>query len=118
MSLGQVIKNRRLELNMKQETLAHDVGVTVQTIMKWEKGKSEPTASKVVLLSTYLSLSCQEICIGRIFQTDVDKIDFLRCASFYQKQLTHVDFLLSLYEFIDDKQDFMSLTTPTNVSGK
>jgi transcriptional regulator with XRE-family HTH domain len=45
--LNNVIKEARLERNLKQEDVAAYVGVTVQTYSKWENGKTEPKASQV-----------------------------------------------------------------------
>ncbi|MBF4327891.1 XRE family transcriptional regulator, partial [Vibrio anguillarum] len=44
MSIGEVLKERRIELNIKQEDLAERMDVTVQTVSKWERGLTEPKA--------------------------------------------------------------------------
>lgn len=41
------------------------MGVTVQTIYKWEKGTTEPKASQVSKLASVLKLSEREICQGQ-----------------------------------------------------
>mgnify|MGYP001021545177 CR=1 FL=1 len=51
MSLGEVIKNARLRKNIKQAEIAKEIGVTVQTYIKWEANETEPKASQVAKLS-------------------------------------------------------------------
>ncbi|EKO3894079.1 helix-turn-helix transcriptional regulator, partial [Vibrio metschnikovii] len=64
MSIGEVLKERRIELSVKQEDLAERMNVTVQTVSKWERGLTEPKASQVAELAKILKLSEQEICQG------------------------------------------------------
>jgi DNA-binding XRE family transcriptional regulator len=42
------LKTCRLIANVKAEELAESVGVTVDTIYKWEKGRSFPNAPQMV----------------------------------------------------------------------
>ena len=42
------LKACRIIANIKAEDMASDVGVTVDTIYKWEKGKSFPNAPQMV----------------------------------------------------------------------
>lgn len=42
------LKTCRLIANVKAEELAENVGVTVDTIYKWEKGRSFPNAPQMV----------------------------------------------------------------------
>lgn len=41
MSLGEVIRKYRKELNMTQEEMAEKLGVTPPAVNKWEKGVSQ-----------------------------------------------------------------------------
>ena len=38
MTIGDIIKNRRKEMNMRQEDLAELVGTTKATVSRWESG--------------------------------------------------------------------------------
>ena len=38
MTLGDIVRNRRIELNMTQEDLAKAVGTTKATVSRWESG--------------------------------------------------------------------------------
>ncbi|MDF4750925.1 helix-turn-helix domain-containing protein, partial [Vibrio parahaemolyticus] len=64
MSIGSVLKARRIELGIKQEDLADQMAVTVQTVSKWERDVTEPKASQVSKLSEILNISEREICQG------------------------------------------------------
>jgi transcriptional regulator with XRE-family HTH domain len=63
--LKNVIKEARIDKNIKQEDVAAYVGVTVQTYSKWENGKTEPKASQVAKLSQILKITEHEICLGK-----------------------------------------------------
>lgn len=63
--LNNVIREARLERNLKQEDVAAYVGVTVQTYSKWENGKTEPKASQVAKLSEILKITERDICLGK-----------------------------------------------------
>ena len=40
---GHEVKTLRLSLNMTQEDLAHELGVTVSTVNRWENGHTRPS---------------------------------------------------------------------------
>lgn len=42
------LKACRIIANIKAEEMANEVGVTVDTVYKWEKGKSFPNAKQMV----------------------------------------------------------------------
>ena len=46
------IRRLRQELNMTQETFAHEIGVTFATVNRWENGRTTPNkvAQKVLML--------------------------------------------------------------------
>jgi transcriptional regulator with XRE-family HTH domain len=59
--IGQRIKQFRTEKNIKQEVLAHAIGVTTQTILKWEKGDYEPKVSQLRKIGNYLGIPLCEL---------------------------------------------------------
>ncbi|QXN23206.1 helix-turn-helix domain-containing protein [Shewanella putrefaciens] len=44
MSIGSVLRDKRIALNIKQDDIAEQLGVTVQTVSKWERDVTEPKA--------------------------------------------------------------------------
>lgn len=61
MALGDRINKYRIEAGYSQEALAKELGVSRQSVFKWEKGESVPDVSKIVLLSELLSVSIDEL---------------------------------------------------------
>lgn len=41
-AIGLTIRRLRKALALTQEELAHEIGVTVSTVNRWENGKAEP----------------------------------------------------------------------------
>ncbi|WP_140060654.1 helix-turn-helix domain-containing protein, partial [Vibrio parahaemolyticus] len=79
MSIGEVLKERRIELVIKQEDLAEQMDVTVQTVSKWERGITEPKATQVAKLAKALKLTEREICQGEKDQiTQLDPFEFMK----------------------------------------
>ena len=109
MSIGSTIKERRIELNIKQDDLAAQVGVTVQTMSKWERDLTEPKASQVSRLSKSLKVSEKEICKGEsIDRVDINPFDFIRKVDTLKSNLPNTEFMIAMYDFIDDKEGFIN----------
>lgn len=56
MSLGNNIANLRKQINLTQEELAWKVGVTRQTISKWELDETTPDVKQAKIFLLYLML--------------------------------------------------------------
>lgn len=61
MALGDRINKYRIEAGYSQEALAKELGVSRQSVFKWEKGESVPDVNKIILLSEILSVSIDEL---------------------------------------------------------
>ncbi|MBQ7407801.1 MAG: helix-turn-helix transcriptional regulator [Clostridia bacterium] len=57
MEFGQKLKSLRKERKISQMDLAKSTGISQSAIAKWELGKTEPTASALIKISTYFSES-------------------------------------------------------------
>ncbi|MGT2951107.1 hypothetical protein BU202_07420 [Streptococcus cuniculi] len=57
MTIGQVIKNKRLEAGHSQEYLAEQLGVSRQTISNWENARTLPAADYLKELSQLYGMS-------------------------------------------------------------
>lgn len=108
MSIGNVIKDRRIALNIKQEVLAEMIGVTVQTYSKWENNKTEPKASQVAQLSEVLKLTEREICKGEMLARSNNPVDFMSRVGKVMHHVNDINLMLTLYQFIDDEDRFIS----------
>ena len=106
MSLGEVIKNARLRKNIKQSEIAKEVGVTVQTYIKWEADETEPKASQIAKLSKALDLSANAICSGEENQK-MDLPAFMRVFSKIQQHASEFELALSIWETIESDTTFI-----------
>ena len=61
MSIGNRIQQFRINNGLTQEQLAEKLGVSRQSISKWEMEQSLPEIDKVVLLSKLFSVGTNEI---------------------------------------------------------
>ncbi len=61
MELGNKIKNLRLKAGMTQEMLADELGVSFQTISKWENNVCAPDISMLPKLSIYFGVTIDEL---------------------------------------------------------
>ena len=53
MKFQERLKELRVAKGLSQMRLAQAVGISQSAIAKWELGKTEPTASAIILLATY-----------------------------------------------------------------
>ena len=60
-SLGQVLKERRLECKMTQEFVAEHLGVSRQAVSKWESGASDPSTSNLLALAKLYDIAPEEL---------------------------------------------------------
>lgn len=56
MTIGQKIRNTRIEQNISQESLAELVDVSRQTVSKWENGAAYPSGENLTALSRIFNI--------------------------------------------------------------
>ncbi len=61
MNIGEKIANLRISKNMSQEVLAEKLGVSRQSVSKWEMDQALPQIDKIILLCDIFSISCDEL---------------------------------------------------------
>ena len=61
MELGKQIYELRKKANLSQEQLAEKVGVSRQTISKWELGETAPDIKQAQILSQVFNVSLDEL---------------------------------------------------------
>lgn len=64
-TMGQRIAQRRKALNMTQERLANELGVTAQAVSKWENDLSCPDISILPRLTRVLGITADELITGQ-----------------------------------------------------
>lgn len=100
MSIGSRIQELRIFNGLTQEQLAEKLGVSRQSVSKWEMEQSLPEIDKVVLMSKLFSVGTNEILLE---EADIKKLrpqeihlgsvyliarDFEKSISFYEKLLS------------------------------
>lgn len=64
MTLGERLLEYRTNLKMSQDTLAEKVGVTRQTVSKWETDQSAPEFNKIIPLCEIFGITADELIKG------------------------------------------------------
>ena len=65
MTLGERLLSYRNAVNLSQEKLAEKIGVTRQTVSKWETNQSVPDFDKILPLCEVLGLTTEELITGK-----------------------------------------------------
>ena len=60
-SLGEVLKRHRTECRMTQEFVAETLGISRQSVSKWENGSSDPNTSNLIALAKLYKISPEEL---------------------------------------------------------
>jgi transcriptional regulator with XRE-family HTH domain len=109
MSIGNTLKERRIQLNIKQDDIAEQMKVAVQTVSKWERDHTEPKASQVCLLSKILKISEKEICRGTTISKKGDPFEFVRKVSILMQEVPQTELLVGMQKFIEDEDGFLKM---------
>ena len=64
MNFNDRLADLRRRKGLSQEQLGYELGVSRQTVSKWELGQSYPDFQKLVLLSDYYEMSLDELVRG------------------------------------------------------
>ena len=107
MTIGSVIKQSRLSKNIKQSTVAGEVGVTVQTYIKWENDETEPKASQIEKLSKVLGVPSSAICSGLAPQK-MELTAFMRIFSKLNDRASGFELGISIWEMIENDNSFLA----------
>ena len=61
LSIGENIRRRRIERNLTQEEVAAHLGVSSQSVSKWERGDGYPDIEMLPSIANYFSVSIDEL---------------------------------------------------------
>ena len=115
MELGNKIKTLRLRAGMTQEMLADELGVTFQTISKWENNICAPDIAMLPRLSVYFGVTIDEL----FNLTTEQRLRRIGNMLDMEQELPHstfvetLDFLQERLENADDKGKIYSLMAHT-----
>ena len=60
-TLGETIKEYRMNCNMTQEFVAEALGVSRQAVSKWENGSSDPSTSNLIALAKLFDVAPEDL---------------------------------------------------------
>lgn len=60
-SLGEVLKQHRIDCKMTQEFVAESLGVTRQAVSKWESGLSDPNTTNLIAVAKLFGVTPEEL---------------------------------------------------------
>ncbi len=60
-TLGETIKDHRVNCNMTQEFVAESIGVSRQAVSKWENGMAAPSTSNIFALAKLFDISAEDL---------------------------------------------------------
>lgn len=81
--IGEKIKRRRLQLNLRMDDLAKEVGITRSTLWSVENGKGNYSVNTLIKLLSFLGLSFEV----KTFETDSDRRRASRSNSFLDNEI-------------------------------
>lgn len=60
-TLGEVLKQHRLDCKMTQEFVAETLGVSRQAVSEWESGASDPSTTNLMALAKLFGIEAEEV---------------------------------------------------------
>ena len=60
-TLGETLKEYRMQCNMTQEFVAETIGVSRQAVSKWETGSSDPSTANLLALAKLYGIPAEEL---------------------------------------------------------
>ena len=87
---GNRLAKLRKEKGLTQEELAEKVGVSRQTLGKWESGEVSPETENIVALAKALEISTDEL-LGNVEEAEVEIVDAEESAKEERPNHIHID---------------------------
>lgn len=127
MEIGNKIMELRKKNNFSQEDLAEKVGVTRQTISKWELGETSPDLKQAKVLSQVFKVSLDELVDNDIKNIIIEKttnteklagmiINILKAlGTFFLIYLIIMIIIFIIFSFVDNKQSDEEKSVAYNV---
>jgi transcriptional regulator with XRE-family HTH domain len=95
MEIGSKLKNARMKMEMTQEKVAEEIGVSRQTISNWENNKSFPDIISVIHLSNLYSVSLDEL-----LKEDVKMMEYLEQSTNEVKSRQKLSKLIQIISYL------------------
>lgn len=69
-SLAEILKERRTQCKMTQEFVAETIGVSRQSVSKWESGVTDPSTSNLMALAKLYGVKAEALLQGIIVKEE------------------------------------------------
>lgn len=104
MKFNEKLIELRKAKGLSQEELGNELGVSRQTISKWELGQSYPDFQKLVLLSDFFNISLdkliKDIDLDDVRENNSDNEKVSKMYEDFQTAKTALNYLLNFFAFI------------------
>ena len=88
-NLGEKIKFLRKQKNISQETLADHLGISFQSISKWENGISLPDVTMIPAIASFFGVSTDELFDFNLYEIEQQVTDI--CDEAYKYRFSDVE---------------------------
>lgn len=99
----KLIELRKIK-GLSQEELGNELGVSRQTVSKWELGQSYPDFQKLVILSDFFNISLdkliKDIDLDDVRENNSDNEKVSKMYEDFQTAKTALNYLLNFFAFI------------------
>jgi lactoylglutathione lyase len=124
LSIGMKIQEYRQKNGLSQEMLADKLGVSRQSVSKWEIGQTLPEVDKILSMSKLFSVSTDDLLANNKNQLHFGMYlivkDFSKSINFYEKLLSMSASIINpniFAEFHIDNSKCLSLMNESNLKG-
>lgn len=104
MKFNEKLIELRKTKGLSQEELGNELGVSRQTVSKWELGQSYPDFQKLVLLSDFFNISLdkliKDIDLDDVRENNSDNEKVSKMYEDFQTAKTALNYLLNFFAFI------------------
>lgn len=108
MAIKDILRQARERAKLMQDEAAEMIGVSKQTLSKWENGKTEPKASQVHKIAEIYKISADYLCAGKVDSGSKDPMEFMRKLEKYGKHVGYTDYAIALWGNIRDENEFFN----------
>ena len=104
MKFNEKLIELRKAKGLSQEELGNELGVSRQTVSKWELGQSYPDFQKLVILSDFFNISLdkliKDIDLDDVRENNSDNEKVSKMYEDFQTAKTALNYLLNFFAFI------------------
>ena len=85
MTLGKTINKIRTESSLSQEQFATIIGVSQQSVQKWESDASVPELEKIIKIAKYFGVSLDSLVLGNDLRVVEERDNYIEWLIKYKE---------------------------------